>query len=158
MSDKEITIRGKQIVYTGAEELLQYVVKTINHCSLNKEQQTGVFVDITLGRPLTSNMMTVFLPTFMLLIISQMSTLFSSNYLDLVIEVNVTVLLVLTTLFMGISSTLPSTGYIKMIDIWMLFTMTYPFFIIIIHSVKEVISTRIVDTMHLQYSLVFLGV
>ena len=42
--------------------------------------------------------MTVFLPTFMLLIISQMSTLFSNNYLDLVIDVNVTVLLVLTTL------------------------------------------------------------
>ena len=98
MSDKEIRIRGKEIVYTGSEELLQYVFKTINHCNNNKEEQTGVFVDITLGRPLTSNMMTVFLPTFMLLIISQMSTLFSSNYLDLVIEVNVTVLLVLTTL------------------------------------------------------------
>ena len=99
MSDKEIRIRGKSIVYTGAGELLQYVFKTINHCNVNKENQTGVFVDITLGRPLTSNVMTVFLPTFMLLIISQMSTLFSSNYLDLVIEVNVTVLLVLTTLY-----------------------------------------------------------
>ena len=99
MSDKEIRIRGKSIVYTGAGELLQYVFKTINHCNVNKENQTGVFVDITLGRPLTSNVMTVFLPTFMLLIISQMSTLFSSNYLDLVIDVNVTVLLVLTTLY-----------------------------------------------------------
>ena len=28
-----------------------------------------------------------------------------------------------------------------MIDIWMIFTMTYPFFIIIIHSIKEVISS-----------------
>ena len=46
---------------------------------------------------------------------------------------------------MGISSTLPSTGYIKMIDIWMIFTMTYPFFIIIIHSLKEVVRTRILD-------------
>ena len=98
MSDKEIRIRGKNIVYTGAGELLQYVFKTINHCNVNKEKESGVFVDITLGRPLTSNVMTVFLPTFMLLIISQMSTLFSSNYLDLVIDVNVTVLLVLTTL------------------------------------------------------------
>ena len=98
MSDKEIRLRGENIVYTGASELLQYVFKTINHCNINKYKESGVFVDITLGRPLTSNMMTVFLPTFMLLIISQMSTLFSSNYLDLVIEVNVTVLLVLTTL------------------------------------------------------------
>lgn len=54
---------------------------------------------------------------------------------------------------MGISSSLPSTGYIKMIDIWMIFTMTYPFFIIIIHSIKEVICF-----IFLQYNaLRFLG-
>ena len=98
MSDREIRLRGQDIVYTGARELLQYVFKTINHCNVNKGREAGVFVDITLGRPLTSNVMTVFLPTLMLLIISQMSTSFSRNYQDLVIEVNVTVLLVLTTL------------------------------------------------------------
>lgn len=98
ITTKEIRLRGLDIVYTGASELLQYVFKTISHCDINKQEEFGVFVDITLGRPLTSNVMTVFLPTLMLLIISQMSTIFSSHYQELVIEVNVTVLLVLTTL------------------------------------------------------------
>ena len=39
---------------------------------------------------------------------------------------------------MGISSMLPTTGYIKMIDIWMIFTMAYPFLIISLHCIKEV--------------------
>ena len=29
--------------------------------------------------------------------------------------------------FLGISQSLPSTSYIKLIDIWMIFTMIYPF-------------------------------
>ena len=39
---------------------------------------------------------------------------------------------------MGISTLLPATGYIKMIDIWMIFTMAYPFFIITLHCLQEV--------------------
>lgn len=42
---------------------------------------------------------------------------------------------------MGISTLLPSTGYIKMIDIWMIFTMAYPFFIISLHCLQEVVLT-----------------
>ena len=41
--------------------------------------------------------------------------------------------------FMGISTLLPATGYIKMIDIWMIFTMAYPFFIITLHCLQEVV-------------------
>ena len=39
---------------------------------------------------------------------------------------------------MGISQTLPPTGYLRMFDIWMVFTMSYPFFVIAFHSLLEV--------------------
>ena len=39
---------------------------------------------------------------------------------------------------MGISQSLPATGYIKMVDVWMIFTMSYPFFVIILHCLQEV--------------------
>ena len=39
---------------------------------------------------------------------------------------------------MGLSETLPVTSYFKMIDIWMLFTMTVPFLEVVLHTVKEV--------------------
>ena len=39
---------------------------------------------------------------------------------------------------MGLSQTLPVTSYFKMIDIWMLFTMTVPFLEVILHTSKEV--------------------
>ena len=39
---------------------------------------------------------------------------------------------------MGLSESLPVTSYIKMIDIWMLFTMTIPFLEVIMHTTNEV--------------------
>ena len=40
--------------------------------------------------------------------------------------------------FMGISQSLPMTGYIKMIDIWMIFTMSNPFLVISLHCLQQV--------------------
>ena len=45
---------------------------------------------------------------------------------------------------MGISQSLPQTGYVKMVDIWMIFTMSYPFMVIACHCGIEV-SGRITD-------------
>ena len=44
--------------------------------------------------------------------------------------------------FMGISQTLPMTGYIKMIDIWMIFTISYPFVVITLHCLDKLTSER----------------
>ena len=41
---------------------------------------------------------------------------------------------------MGISEGLPKTGYIKMIDIWTIFALSYPFSVIALYSALEVDS------------------
>ena len=43
---------------------------------------------------------------------------------------------------MGISQSLPMTGYIKMIDIWMIFTMSYPFVVITLHCLEKLTEDR----------------
>ena len=43
---------------------------------------------------------------------------------------------------MGISQSLPTTGYIKMIDIWMIFTMSYPFVVISLHCLQKIAVDR----------------
>ena len=50
------------------------------------------------------------------------------------VTVNVTTLLVLTTLFISISDALPRTAYVKMIDIWLIFNLLIPFVEIILVS------------------------
>ena len=51
---------------------------------------------------------------------------------------------------MGLSQSLPVTSYFKMIDIWMLFTMTVPFVEVVRHTANEVFKQpdfRRVDVM-----------
>ena len=45
---------------------------------------------------------------------------------------------------MGISQSLPMTGYIKMIDIWMIFTISYPFVVITVHCL-QMVSVEAID-------------
>ena len=40
--------------------------------------------------------------------------------------------------YMGISNSLPVTGYIKMVDVWMIAIMSYPFLIIVLQCFLEV--------------------
>ena len=49
--------------------------------------------------------------------------------------------------FLGLSQGLPVTSYIKMIDIWMLFTMTVPFLEVVLHTTNEVFKRP--NTIHL---------
>ena len=44
--------------------------------------------------------------------------------------------------FLGLTQRLPVTSYIKMIDIWMLFTMTVPFLEVVMHTTNEVFVRR----------------
>ena len=60
------------------------------------------------------------------------------------ISTNVTVLLVITTLFISVSESLPTTAYIKMIDVWLIFNLLKPFIDIIVQTYIE--SLREADT------------
>ena len=93
-----VDVNPGNISYSGPKALSQYVVKSTKMCRAMIGSEEGVVVDITLGRPLISNVLTVFIPTVILLVINHMSKIYDENYLDMVIQVNLTVLLVLATL------------------------------------------------------------
>lgn len=53
------------------------------------------------------------------------------------ITVNLTSMLVLTTMFINISNNLPKTSYMKMVDVWLLFNLLYPFIVVLIHTYMD---------------------
>ena len=58
----------------------------------------AIVVEVTLGRPLVNTVLTVFVPTILLVLISFTARFFSEDYIDMVIQVNLTILLVLATM------------------------------------------------------------
>ena len=54
--------------------------------------------------------------------------------------VNVTTLLVLTTLFISVSDSLPRTSYVKLIDAWLIVSLMVPFANIIVQTVINILQ------------------
>ena len=78
--------------------LSQYTLSRILMCKAFVHEIEAIVVEVTLGRPIISNLLTVFVPTLLLVIISFTARVFAEEYMDMVIQVNLTILLVLATM------------------------------------------------------------
>ena len=78
--------------------LERYTISNIQMCRTTIDGREAVVAEVTLGRPIISNILTVFIPTTTLLAISFIARVFDEDYIDMVIQVNLTILLVLATL------------------------------------------------------------
>merc|ERR1719244_691052 len=101
------------------------------------KDRLGVRVTVTLGRKLLGNIMTVYIPTVLLNVIGHSSNYFKSFFFEAVVTVNLTCMLVLVTMFISVSSSLPKTSYIKMVDYWLIFTLMLPFVEVLLHTYIE---------------------
>ena len=62
----------------------------------------------------------------------------SDNSYDLIITVNITCMMVLSSVYLSVSNSLPSTPSIKPVEQWLLFNIVYPFLVIISTVIKQV--------------------
>ena len=98
-------------------------------------------VEIILGRRLLSIIMTTVLPSIILLLTSHSTNFFKDFFFEAVVTVNLTVMLVLTTMFISVSNNLPTTSYVKMIDIWLLGSLVLPFVEVILHTYMDLLRS-----------------
>ena len=122
-----VDLLAHDLEYSGPLDLTQYFIKKKVFLKLDEKGMGILHVDIYLGRRLLSIILTVFAPTVILNIVGHSSNYFKEFFFEAVISLNVTVMLVLTTMFISVSNNLPQTAYIKMIDIWLLFNLIKPF-------------------------------
>ena len=128
-----IDLLSDELAYLGPKELSQYFVKGT---SLHHDKER-VWAEIILGRRLLSTILTVYVPTFLLNLISYATNFFKDFFFEAVVTVNLTAMLVLTTMFISVSTSLPTTSYIKMVDIWLIFNLLIPFFVVLLHTFMD---------------------
>ena len=51
-------------------------------------------------------------------------------------------MLVLTTMFINVSNNLPKTSYMKMINVWLLFNLLYPFLVVLLHTYMDTLRNQ----------------
>ena len=94
-------------------------------------------MEVKFKRRLVNELMTTYLPTFLLIIITYATTYFKPFYFEAALTVNLTTMLVMTTIFIAVMERLASTAYVKMIDVWLIFCMLVPFSEVMLLTIKE---------------------
>ena len=108
-------------------------------------------MEIVFKRRLTNELLTTYLPSLLLLGITYSTTFFKSFYFEAALTVNLTVMLVITTLFIrqvrlcenydksfsSVMEKLPSTSYVRLVDIWLICGQLIPFIEVILLTLRE---------------------
>ena len=94
-------------------------------------------MQIIFKRRLTNELLTSYLPTMILIVIGYCTTFFKSFFFEAALTVNLTTMLVMTTIFISVMEKLPPTSYVRMIDIWLIFGILIPFMEVCILTFKE---------------------
>ena len=104
---------------------------------VEEDPKSGVKMIIVLKRRIQNEFLTTYVPSILLTLITFATMHFKPFYFEAALTVNLTTMLVMTTIFISVMDRLPATAYIKHIDIWLLGCQLLPFFEVIILTLKE---------------------
>ncbi|KAK3875259.1 hypothetical protein Pcinc_019858 [Petrolisthes cinctipes] len=130
---------GAGIRYQGKDQLAEYTIGGVKMERLESDEPySGLVTHIQMRHLYTTQIVTIFVPTTLINLISFATFLFKWFDFQNRIMVSLTALLVLSTLFSQISGQLPKTSYSKLIDMWFLSSIVFAFVTIIIHTIVEI--------------------
>ena len=109
---------------------------TIQNLTLFKREKL-VIMSIVLKRKVATELLTTYLPTILLLLITFTTIFFDKDLFGDAIAVNLTIMLVMTTIFTSKIEELPPTSDMKMIDVWLIFCLVVPFLEVILRTAIE---------------------
>ena len=101
------------------------------------DPREGIRMTITLKRKIMSEMMTTYFPSLLLMMITYATTFFKPFFFEAALSVNLTTMLVMTTIFISKMEGLPPTSATKMIDYWLILCQLVPFAQVVLLTIKE---------------------
>ena len=84
-----------------------------------------------------NDVLTTYLPTVLLIIIVYSTTFFRAEFFEANLTVNLSVMFVMTTLFVSVMEKLPQTSYVRMVDIWLIYGQLLPFIQVVLVTYME---------------------
>ena len=138
----QVTMMNKQksrksFVQLKSEDL-DLTMFTITNLTLAEEENTNmVYMALKLKRKIVTELLTTYLPTILLLLITFITIFFDKDLFADAISVNLTIMLVMTTIFTSKIEELPPTSDMKMIDIWLILCLVVPFLEVVLRTAIE---------------------
>ena len=148
MNDKDGQAKDFKQLESEGKDLIMFTIT-----DLKLEQKNDqVHMVISLKRKIQTEMLTTYLPTMLLLIITYATTFFKPIYFEASLTVNLTIMLVMTTIFTSKIEELPPTSDTKMIDIWLIFCLLVPFAFTLVQTAIEYFREEEMETLNERWA------
>ena len=142
-----VELFAQDMEYVGEKNVMDYIITETK----DYKKENKVVFKISLSRSLMSVILTTMLPTIILILVALSTNYYNKQHFRTIIPVNLTSMLSMVTLYVGMSSRLPRTSYLKMIDVWLFFSLFIPFINIILHGYLEFQRSKLEGTCYLIY-------
>ena len=102
------------------QQKLSMTVFSITDYKLINVTGKGIQMRVRFKRKIMSELMTTYFPSILLMMITFATTFFKPFFFEAALSVNLTTMLVMTTIFISKMEGLPPTSATKMIDYWLI--------------------------------------
>ena len=126
INQETVNLLPKDFVMKQPEDMTLFTITSSALVNASLPEK-GIKMKITLRRKIMSEMMTTYFPSLLLMLITFATTFFKPYFFEAALTVNLTNMLVMTTIFTSVMEKLPLTSYLKMIDAWLIFCQLVPF-------------------------------
>ena len=133
MNTMELVPKELNMIQPRDMQIFEMIQWSLNY----KVHEPGLQMSISLRRKIMSEIMTTYFPSALLTAITFATTFFKPFFFEAALSVNLTTMLVMTTIFISKMEGLPSTSSIKMIDIWLILCQIYPFAEVVLLTAME---------------------
>ena len=148
--DDFLELVSDQMEYVGDSDVMKYMILETKGY---KEDGRLIF-RISFGRRLMSVIFNTMLPSVIVVLVALSTNYYGEQHFKTVIPVNLTCLLLMVNLFIGLSAKLPETSKLKMIDVWLMVSFTVPFTIVILHGYLDHLRNKLKKLKGMWYTLV----
>ena len=121
--NKDSEAKGFRELEFDDKDLIMFTITDVSLANAGQQ----VKMVIVLKRKILKELLTTYLPTLLLLFMTYATSYFKSFYFEASVTVNLTIMLVMTTIFTSKIEELPPTSDTKMIDLWLIYCLLVPF-------------------------------
>ena len=144
-----IELDGGKMEYSGDRNVMKYVISESGGYKKNGK----LIFKFSFGRELLNVILTTMLPTSIIVLVALSTNYYIEVHFKTVIPVNLTCLLLFVNLYIGLSGRLPETSYLKMIDVWLVASLTVPFTNVLLHGYLDHLRTKLKRLKGIEYNL-----
>ena len=147
LSSKSFVDDGPKSV--GEYQIVQWTIQIGPVLSQNQEKfksnysktenNIGLIYTVHLSRKISNIILVTYLPTLLMNLLNQATNYISSeDKYELIITVNITCMMVLASIYLSVSTSLPTTAEIKPVEVWLLFSLIYPVLLTVLNILLQV--------------------